>query len=120
MGGGSPHGRRVRRRPRRSSLWTVETIVAGAVEDGCTPAQAVGVFRSIWYYTVGEILVRARSARREAPVGQGFLERVDSSQLPTLAALGDQWPILAAQDTYLDGLRAFVDGLLNQATATAG
>ncbi len=102
------------------ALWTVESIVAGAVEDGCTPAQAVGVFRSIWYYTVGEILVRARSARREAPAGHGFLERVDSSQLPTLAALGGQWPILAAQDTYLDGLRAFVDGLLNQATATAG
>jgi hypothetical protein len=81
--------------------------------------QAVGVFRSIWYYTVGEILVRARSARaktdstRPAPA-DGFLGRVDPSRLPRLAALGDQWPNLAARDTYLLGLRAIVEGLLIQ------
>jgi hypothetical protein len=32
-----------------------------------------------------------------------------------LVALGDQWPVLAAQDTYPHALHAFVDGLLAQA-----
>lgn len=104
------------------ALWTVETIVAGAVDAGCTLEQAVEVFRSVWYYTVGEILVRAHSARAKADgtrptSGAGFLGRVDPSRLPRLAALGDQWPILAARDTYLQGLRAIVEGLLTDATS---
>jgi len=104
-----------------SARWLVETIVAGAVDQGCTPAQGVYVFRSIWYYTVGEILVRANSAR-----GQIGDTRADdksagglgASHLPHLAAIGDQWAPLAAQDTYPQGLRAFVDGLLAQILST--
>jgi AcrR family transcriptional regulator len=105
------------------ALWSVETIVAGAVDAGCTLEQAVGVFRSIWYYTVGEILVRAHSARakpertRRAPA-DGFLGQVDPTRLPRLAELGDQWPTLAAKDTYQHGLRAIVGGLLTQATSS--
>ncbi|MEV7807428.1 helix-turn-helix domain-containing protein [Microbispora sp. NPDC088329] len=104
------------------SLWMVETIVAGAIDHGCTPEQAVHVFRSIWYYTVGEILVRAHSARRpsddERPIDPNpFFRGVDKSRMPRLVALGDQWPRLAAQDTYPQGLEALVDGLLAQATS---
>jgi AcrR family transcriptional regulator len=106
------------------ALWTVETIVAGAVDAGCAPERGVEIFRSLWYYTVGEILVRAHSARaREdgtsrAPA-DGFFGRVDPSRLPHLAALGNQWPVVAARDTFPWGLRAFVDGLLAHAS-TAG
>jgi hypothetical protein len=106
-----------------SAVWVVEAIVAGAIDDGCTPAQAVYVFRSIWYYTVGEILVRAhasgrRGADEEPPTQRdGFFGRLDASRMPRLAAIGDQWPTLAARDTYRQGLRAFVDGLLAQTTA---
>ena len=50
-----------------SALELVEVIVAGCVDDGCAPEKAVHVFRNLWYFTVGEILVRAHSARgREA------------------------------------------------------
>ncbi|MFE2156876.1 TetR/AcrR family transcriptional regulator [Streptomyces lydicus] len=102
-----------------SSLWMVEAIVAAADDYGCTPPQTVDVFRSIWYYTVGEILVRSRSphrrADRELPT---FRETFDASRVPHLAALGDQWAALAARDIYPQGLRAFVDGLLAQATST--
>ncbi|MGW2148310.1 TetR/AcrR family transcriptional regulator [Nonomuraea bangladeshensis] len=104
-----------------SALRMVEAIVAAAVDHGCTPEQAVHVFRSIWYYTVGEILVRAHSEGRR-PDGDGrpaFFVGVDLSHLPRLAALGDQWPALAARDTYREALRAFVDGLLAQAAAAA-
>lgn len=104
------------------ALWTVETIVASAIDEGCTPEQAVHVFRSIWYYTVGEILVRAHSGRarvteRRVPA-DGFFGRVDPSRLPRLAALGERWPAMAARDTYRLGLQALTDGLLAQAAST--
>ena len=97
----------------------MDSIVSGAIDHGCTSEQAVDVFRSLWYYTVGEILVRANTARRRA---SGRIWRdidfssFDGSRLPRLAALGDQWPTLAARDIYPQGLAAFVDGLLAQAT----
>ncbi|WP_433345076.1 TetR/AcrR family transcriptional regulator [Microtetraspora malaysiensis] len=101
-----------------SALWMVEAIVAGAKDHGCTSVQAVDAFRSIWYYTVGEILVRAHSARRPADdEHRTFFSSLDASQVPQLAAIGDQWPTLAARDTYSQGLGAFVDGLLAQATS---
>lgn len=105
------------RRLGRSALWMVEAIVAGAVDCGCSPAQAVDLFRNVWYYTVGEIIVRAHSRRRPAaPLAPG--ERFftgDMSGLPRLAAVGDRWQELAARDVYPAGLAAFVDGLLAQA-----
>lgn len=99
-----------------SALWLVETIVAGAVASGRTREEAVAVFRGIWYYTVGEILVRAHSVRRHAhgkrPPDDAIDFTFDASRLPHMAAIGDQWPALAARDTYREGLRAFVNGLL--------
>lgn len=105
-----------------SALWMVEAIVAGAADYGCTAEQAVDVFRGIWYYTVGEILVRAHSARRRGdgerpPARDRSFGNLDASQVPHLAAIGDRWPVLAARDTYPQGLRTFVDGLLAQATS---
>ncbi|MFI9491907.1 TetR/AcrR family transcriptional regulator [Streptomyces halstedii] len=106
-----------------SALWLVETMVAGAIDHGCTPEQAVHIYRNIWYYTVGEILVRAHSAREraedESPDVDAFTADHGGSRLPRMTALADQWPGLAWQDTYPQGLRAFVDGLLAQATSTA-
>ena len=112
-----------------TALWLVETIVAGAIDYGCTPEQAVDVFRNIWYYTVGEVLVRAHSGRRAdngRPANRDTFfsttagitikaGSLDASQQPRLAAIGDQWPSLAARDIYPQGLRAFVDGLLAHA-----
>ncbi|MFF9850721.1 TetR/AcrR family transcriptional regulator [Streptomyces litmocidini] len=100
-----------------SALWMVEAVVAGADDYGCTPEQTVDVFRNIWYYTVGEVLVRAHSARRRAQDEHlTYRDSFDASQVPHLAAIGDQWPALAARDIYPQGLHTFVDGLLAQAT----
>lgn len=100
-----------------SALSIVETIVSSAIDHGCPAERAVDVFRNIWYYTVGEILVRANTDRRrtskEAPApGDVFFSGVDMSQLPTLRSIGDKWPTLAARNIFPQGLRAFVDGLL--------
>ncbi|MCG5212439.1 TetR/AcrR family transcriptional regulator [Streptosporangium sp. KLBMP 9127] len=103
-----------------AAMWMVETIVAGAVDCGCTTEQAADLYRAIWYYTVGEILVRANAARRRGELDRPshrdtLLSKLDPARFPHLAALADRWPALAARDTYAQGLRAFVDGLLANA-----
>ncbi|TDD64757.1 TetR/AcrR family transcriptional regulator [Actinomadura rubrisoli] len=103
-----------------SALWFNENIVDGLIECGLTPEQAVHAYRAIWYYTAGEMLVRAASARRRARDDRPtYRDRVfaalDPAALPRLSALGTRWAPLTAEDTYLDGLRALVDGLIARA-----
>ncbi|MGW2402978.1 TetR/AcrR family transcriptional regulator [Streptomyces sp. NPDC001739] len=100
-----------------SALWFVEQIVDGLVECGLSPEQAVHGYRAIWYYTAGEIVVRTTAARRRADDDRAtYREQVfsdlDPNELPRLAQVADRWAPLTAQDTYLDGLRALVGGLL--------
>ncbi|WP_084522539.1 TetR/AcrR family transcriptional regulator [Nocardia inohanensis] len=106
-----------------SALWMVESIIAAAEDAGRTPDQAVHIFRTIWYYTVGEILVHARSTRRAdstlPTTHRTPFANLDPAQLPHLAALAARWPALAAHDTYPQGLRALVEGLLAQADSPA-
>lgn len=107
-----------------SALWMVETIVAGAIDCGCTVEQSVDLYRNIWYYTAGEILVRAHSARRRADAERpsyrdAVFANLDASRLPQLASVADRWQTLIAHDTYADGLRAFVEGLLAQAKSAS-
>lgn len=103
-----------------SALWMVEAIIAGADDHGCTPEQSVDLFRSVWYFTVGEILVRAHSARRRpAKDRPAFRDSFDASQVPHLAAIGPRWHALAVRDTYPAGLRALVTTLLAQSGPAA-
>lgn len=99
-----------------SALWMVETIVAGAVDHGCTPDRAVDVFRGIWYFTVGEILVRAHSASRRVDVirTDDVFGNLDAAEQPHLATIGGQWPAIAERDIYPQTLQVIVDGLLTQ------
>ncbi|MFI8825045.1 TetR/AcrR family transcriptional regulator [Streptomyces sp. NPDC053431] len=100
-----------------SALWFVEQIVDGLVACGLPLDRAVHGYRAIWYYTAGEIVVRATAARRRADDDRAtYRERVfaalDPSELPRLTQAADRWAPLTAEDTYQDGLRALVDGLL--------
>lgn len=101
-----------------SALWFVEVILAGAVDAGCTREEAIRLFRGLWYYTVGEILVRARSRREQVDYtnSDALFEDRDMSGLPQLASVKDLWGPVAARDNFPQGLEAFVDGLLLQAT----
>ncbi|MEU0406015.1 TetR/AcrR family transcriptional regulator [Streptomyces sp. NPDC006197] len=100
-----------------TALWFVEQIVDGLVDCGLSLDRAVHGYRAIWYYTAGEIVVRATAARRRADDGratyreQAFAD-LDARELPRLAQVADRWAPLTAEDTYPDGLRALVDGLL--------
>jgi len=94
-----------------------EAIVDAAIACGLGPDDAVHAYRTIWYYTVGEILVRAGSARRRADDRPTFRDQafaaIDPDSLPRLAAAADRWPELTAMDTYEHGLRGLVRGLLS-------
>ncbi|MEU3404593.1 TetR/AcrR family transcriptional regulator [Streptomyces sp. NPDC006670] len=100
-----------------SALWFVEQIVDGLVACGLPLDRAVHGYRAIWYYTAGEIVVRATAARRRADDDrttyreQVFAE-LDPGELPRLAQAAGRWAELTAEDAYEDGLRALVDGLL--------
>ncbi|MGC4938795.1 TetR/AcrR family transcriptional regulator [Kribbella sp. DT2] len=103
------------------ALWVVEAILAGAADHGCTPAQSVLIFRNIWYFTVGEILVRANTARRYPdadfpPAENSPFSGLENPQLPHLTAAAGQWGEVAQENTFPQGLAALVDGLLAQAT----
>jgi len=100
-----------------SALWFVEQIIDGLVAGGLTAERAVHGYRAIWYFTAGEIMVRAASARRRADDDRAtYREQVfvhlDPGELPRLAEVAGHWASLTAADTYLDGLRALVTGLL--------
>ncbi|MEV5876123.1 TetR/AcrR family transcriptional regulator [Streptomyces sp. NPDC052101] len=101
----------------KSALWFVEQIVDGLTGSGLSLEAAVHGYRAIWYYTAGEIVIRATAARRrEADDRPTYRDRVfadlDPQQLPRLAAVADRWAPLTAQDTYAPGLTALVNGLL--------
>lgn len=100
----------------QEALWFNERIVDALMECGLTIERAVHGYRAVWYYTVGEMIVRAASARRRAGDDRPtYRDRVfadlDPAELPRLASLSGRWAELTARDTYLDGLRALVDGL---------
>jgi AcrR family transcriptional regulator len=100
-----------------SALWIVESIVDAAVACGCTPEDAVHVYRVIWYYTAGELLIRdtadrRRAEREEPPVRDTVMAGLDAEQFPRLASLASAWPDLTARDTHRRGLEGIVNGLL--------
>ncbi|MDN3259928.1 TetR/AcrR family transcriptional regulator [Streptomyces sp. CSDS2] len=98
-----------------SALWFVEQIVAGLTDCGLTLDQAVHAYRAIWYYTAGEILVRATASRRRTTDARAtYRDRVftdlDPAELPHLSQVADRWAGLTAEDTYEHGLRALLNG----------
>ncbi|KAB2345120.1 TetR/AcrR family transcriptional regulator [Actinomadura rudentiformis] len=100
-----------------TALWYNETVIDAAMACGLTIENAVYAYRSIWYYTAGELIIRAAAARRRAEDGRPtFREQVfadlDAEELPRLSSLAGRWTEISARDTYTEGLRAFVDGLL--------
>ncbi|BDT94249.1 TetR family transcriptional regulator [Nocardia sputorum] len=102
-----------------SALWVSESIVDGFVAGGLPLDRAAQAYRVIWHYTAGDLIVRARSARRAAEDRPTFRAQVfadlDTETYPRLAALGSDYLSLAARDTYDLGLDALIDGLLRSA-----
>jgi AcrR family transcriptional regulator len=103
-------------------LWLVEEIVAGFIACGLTEAEAVDGYRAVWQFTVGELIIR-RGLDRTAALGRPpfvlqVLTNVDPEELPTLAAVSDQWRPTRSKDSYDIGLAALVDGLTSAKAQT--
>jgi AcrR family transcriptional regulator len=100
-----------------AALWLVETMVGAAIDAGATPDEAVHLYRRIWYFTAGEILIRAHRTHRRARLDRPsyrdeVFARLDPEVYPRISSLAARWPALASQDTYAEGLRALMDGAL--------
>lgn len=100
-----------------SALWIVEAMVDAAVGCGLTPEQAVDAYRTVWYYTVGELMIRVTRARRQAEIEQPShrdraFATLSTDAYPRLASLAGRWAELTARDTHRQGLEAVVDGLI--------
>ncbi|MEW2354460.1 TetR/AcrR family transcriptional regulator [Spirillospora sp. NPDC029432] len=100
-----------------AALWYSEHIVDAAVAAGLGLEEAVDAYRTVWYYTAGQIITTATSARRRAQDERPtYRDRVfagiDPAAYPRLASVGARWTELTARDTYAEGLRALVRGLL--------
>ena len=105
-----------------SILWLMEEIVAGLVTCGLTPERAAVAYRSVWQFTVGELIV-TRGVANLARLGRppyviGVLTSVDPALLPTLSTLSPHWAAAREQASYAAGLRALLDGLLRDAELT--
>jgi AcrR family transcriptional regulator len=97
-------------------LWLMEEIVAAFVACGLSPAEAAAGYRTVWQYTVGDLIV-ARGVAHIAQLGRmpyvlHVLTHVDAEQFPTLAQLAPYWSRARASDTFGHGLDALLSGLL--------
>ncbi|MFJ9818079.1 TetR/AcrR family transcriptional regulator [Streptomyces sp. NPDC101151] len=100
-----------------SALWMVEAMVDAAIECGLTPEQAVDAYRIVWYYTVGELMIRVTRERRRAEADRPShrdrtFAALAEDEYPRLASLAGRWAELTARDTHRQGLEAVVEGLL--------
>jgi AcrR family transcriptional regulator len=100
-----------------SALWIVEVMIGAAVEYGHTPEQAVYVYRTIWYYIVGNLIIRVNSKRRRSRPGtpiyrDKIIADLAAGTHPQIAAVAGPWAEITARDSHRQGLTAIVDGLL--------
>lgn len=99
-----------------SILWLMEEILAGFIACGLTPVAATRAYRTVWQFTVGELMIR-RGLDQVATLGRApfvleVLTHVDPDELPTLAAVAPLWAPARGEDSYDAGLRAILAGLI--------
>ncbi|PXX71139.1 TetR family transcriptional regulator [Nocardia tenerifensis] len=99
-----------------SAMGMVEDIVAAAVAYGCTTDEAVDVYRAVWYFIVGDLIIRANRNRRSrlgvSHASDDGVGQLDPARLPTLVAVGDRWAELTHRDIHRKALDAMLEGLL--------
>ncbi|HWS34846.1 MAG TPA: helix-turn-helix domain-containing protein [Actinoplanes sp.] len=99
-----------------SALWIVETMIQAAVDAGCDVDEAVFVYRTLWFYILGDLVIRVAGARRRARSAAVHQDAVvaglTTQTHPRLTEVAGRWPELNARDTHRAGLAAMVRGLL--------
>ncbi|GIJ24425.1 TetR/AcrR family transcriptional regulator [Micromonospora lutea] len=99
-----------------SALWIVEEMLDAAIDYGHSPDEAHHVYRTIWYYIVGNLIIRVTSARRRVRAGIAHQDQVvaqlTTATHPRVAAIANRWAELNARESHRQALAAIVDGLL--------
>ncbi|PZG47351.1 TetR family transcriptional regulator [Spongiactinospora gelatinilytica] len=108
-----------------SALWFVDEMIGAAIDNGHTPEQAVYIYRTIWFYIVGDLIIRVNGERRRARTAGSTPENnviagVESGTHPHLARVAARWSELNARDTHRQALTAIIDGLLHSTDAPGG
>lgn len=100
-----------------SVLWIVEDILTAFVDAGLELPEAAIAYRSVWHYTVGELIVRTATERRTAELERSphsivMVSDVERERMPHLAQLKDGWTAARASNSYPGGLTAMIDGYI--------
>ncbi|EIF01116.1 TetR/AcrR family transcriptional regulator [Saccharomonospora glauca] len=100
-----------------SAMWMVEAMLQASVDYGHTPDHSVYVYRTIWNYIVGNLMLRLNRERRRAhtdsPVHcDRIIADLPPDTHPRLAAASPRWAELTSRDTHREALAAIVDALL--------
>ncbi|MFY1576908.1 TetR/AcrR family transcriptional regulator [Verrucosispora sp. WMMD703] len=99
-----------------SALWIVEEMLDAAIDYGHSADEAHHVYRTIWYYIVGNLIIRVANSRRRAHPGTAHQDEViaqlTADTHPRLATIADRWAELNARETHQRALAAMIDGLL--------
>lgn len=96
-----------------SVLWMIDEIVGNLIGCGLSETQAVAAYRTIWQFTVGELVIaHGVAGLGRPPFVLEVLEGADPHELPVLAKVADRWREVRGKDTYDHGIAALVNGLL--------
>ncbi|MFC4072280.1 TetR/AcrR family transcriptional regulator [Actinoplanes subglobosus] len=99
-----------------SALWIVEVMVGAAADCGLDEEEAFFAYRTIWFYIVGDLIIRVTGARRRARTETVHQDEVVAGLTvethPRLASLADRWSELNGRDTHRQALEAIIHGLL--------
>lgn len=99
----------------RAVLPDIEAILAASMAAGLTLEDAARLYRLIWQYTVGELIVQRSTASRTTPQRSAVLRTLENApreRLPLLGRAAPHWAAMRARSLYRDGLAALVDAAL--------
>lgn len=100
-----------------SAMWMVEVMIDAAVSYGHPLEQAVFVYRTLWNYIVGNLVIKVNRERRRAHSGppvrrDQIIAQLASGTHPRLTAASGHWAEFTARDTHREAVTAIVAGLL--------
>ncbi len=98
-----------------SVLPIMDAIIEASVAVGLTLESSATLYRLVWQYTVGELILAASAEGRTTPKTSPVLKTVATEappQLPHLAGAAPHWQALRKRSLYVDGLTALIDGYL--------
>jgi AcrR family transcriptional regulator len=100
-----------------SVLPTIDAILEASIACGLTLESSATLYRLVWQYTVGELILQESAEGRTTVKTSPVLRTIASEappRLPHLASAAPYWQALRTRSIYVDGLTALIDGFLQR------